>query len=313
MVQVIDLVKIYGNRTAINGISFEAKKGHILGLLGLNGAGKSTTMNIIAGCLGSTSGKVLIDGLNTEDYTDITKSKIGYLPEIPPIYQDMKVDEYLNFVYELKKVKLPKTKHITEICTLVGINDMRTRLIDNLSKGYKQRVGFAAALIGDPEVIILDEPTVGLDPSQMIEIRNLIKKLGKNKTVILSSHILSEVQAVCDHIVVIDKGRVVADGSTQKLTENLLDKTIYKIAVTGNKETIESALQAVKTLKKFIFIKQDDNDTYIYDLTGGAGLAVRKEIFRSIAKNNCEIVEMYPVTNSLEDVFLNLISTNGGE
>ena len=207
MIEVVNLSKHYGDKKAVDGISFKAESGEILGFLGPNGAGKSTTMNILTGYISSTDGKALIDGIDILENPIKAKQKIGYLPEIPPLYVDMTVKEYLCYVYDLKKCKLPRNTHLADICRLVKIENVYNRIIKNLSKGYKQRVGLAQALVGNPPVLILDEPTVGLDPNQIIEIRTLIKKLGRNHTVILSSHILSEVQAVCDRIVVINQER----------------------------------------------------------------------------------------------------------
>lgn len=217
MIQVKNITKTYGMNKAVDNISFTAEEGEILGFLGPNGAGKSTTMNILTGYISSTSGSAFIGGIDILEDPIAAKKKIGYLPEQPPLYSDMTVDEYLNFIYALKKSKLPKNTHLSEICELVKITDMRKRLIGNLSKGYRQRVGLAQALVGNPPILILDEPTVGLDPKQIIEIRSLIKKLGENHTVILSSHILPEIQAVCDKIVIINEGKIVADGTLEHL------------------------------------------------------------------------------------------------
>ena len=208
MIKIEHLVKNYGSNCAVDDISFSVQAGEIVGLLGPNGAGKSTTMNILTGYLSGTSGKVSIDGIDILADPLSAKKLIGYLPEQPPLYLDMTVDEYLSFGYELKGCKLPKQEHIAEVCEVVKISDVRKRVIRNLSKGYKQRVGIAQALIGNPKVIIFDEPTIGLDPKQIIEIRNLIRTLGKGHTVILSTHILQEVQAVCDRIVIINKGKI---------------------------------------------------------------------------------------------------------
>ena len=218
MVEVQNLTKRYGNIKAVDNISFSVEPGVILGFLGPNGAGKSTTMNIITGYISSTSGTVTIDGCDILDNPKQAKAKIGYLPEIPPLYIDMTVRKYLEFMFDLKRVKLPKDKHIAEVMRLVHITGMEGRLIKNLSKGYKQRVGFAQALLGNPPVLILDEPTVGLDPKQIIEIRNLIRSLGKKHTVIFSSHVLSEVSEICDRVIVIAKGKIVADAKTGELS-----------------------------------------------------------------------------------------------
>lgn len=216
MIEVKNLTKNYGDKRAVDNISFTANDGEILGFLGPNGAGKSTTMNILTGYISSTSGSALINGVDILEDPIKAKSNIGYLPELPPLYLDMTVKSYLNFIFDLKKCKLPRKSHLTDICELCKITDVKERIIKHLSKGFKQRVGLAQALIGNPPVLILDEPTVGLDPKQMVEIRTLIKKLGKNHTVILSSHILSEIQAVCDRVVIINKGEIAADDTAGK-------------------------------------------------------------------------------------------------
>lgn len=218
MIEVKNLTKRYGQNLALDRVSFKIEEGTIVGFLGPNGAGKSTTMNIITGYLSATSGEVTVSGKNTLEDPNEVKKQIGYLPEQPPLYMDMTVKEYLNFMYDLKKAKLPREDHIKEICRLVKIENVYNRLIGNLSKGYKQRVGIAQALLGSPRLIILDEPTVGLDPAQVIEIRKLIRELGRAHTVILSSHILSEVQAVCQQILILSKGHLAAAGSLEELT-----------------------------------------------------------------------------------------------
>lgn len=223
MIEVKNLTKRYGDIKAIDDISFTVDTGEVLGFLGPNGAGKSTTMNIITGYISSTSGTVTIDGSEILENPRETKSKIGYLPEIPPLYPDMTVQKYLEFMFDLKKVKLPKKEHIDEVMRLVRISDIGKRLIKNLSKGYRQRVGFAQALLGNPPVLILDEPTVGLDPKQIIEIRKLIRSLGKKHTVIFSSHVLSEISATCDRIIVIADGKLVANSKTDELSLSLAE------------------------------------------------------------------------------------------
>jgi ABC-2 type transport system ATP-binding protein len=231
MIEVKNLSKFYGGNKAVDDISFTAQSGEILGFLGPNGAGKTTTMNILTGYISCTSGSACLNGVDILQEPVAAKKNIGYLPEQPPVYLDMTVAEYLNFVYALKKSRIPKNSHLSEICELVKITEMRKRLIRNLSKGYRQRVGLAQALVGNPPILILDEPTVGLDPKQIIEIRTLIKKLGKNHTVILSSHILPEVQAVCDKIVIINQGKIVADDSAQGLVENMSKNNERKLIV----------------------------------------------------------------------------------
>ena len=241
MISVTGLSKRYGNYLAVSDINFEIKKGEIIGFLGPNGAGKSTIMNILTGYLSMTQGTVTIDGYDIVDYPEQAKKRIGYLPEIPPLYTDMKVREYLEFIYDLKKVKFPKKPHIDEVLKLVKITDVQNRLIKNLSKGYKQRVGFGAALVGNPDVLILDEPTVGLDPKQIIEIRSLITKLGKNHTIILSSHILSEIQAVCERIIIINRGRLIADDTAENLSNKVSsERTIVAEIICDEDKMLEA-------------------------------------------------------------------------
>ena len=252
MIEVKNLTKRYGANLALDNISFSVDEGNILGFLGPNGAGKTTTMNIITGYLSASSGNVTVGGYNTLDNPNEVKKMIGYLPEQPPLYMDMTVKEYLNFMYDLKKATLPKDKHLNEICRLTRIENVYNRLIANLSKGYKQRVGIAQALIGNPPVLILDEPTVGLDPKQIIEIRNLIKSLGRNHTVILSSHILPEVQAVCERVIVINRGKLVADGDTDTLAHNLSTDFRLIARIDGPEKEVEHALIAMENVKEVV-------------------------------------------------------------
>ena len=243
MIEVKNLVKKYGDHTAVDHLNFTVEKGKIYGFLGPNGAGKSTTMNMITGYIASTEGEILIDGHNILDEPKVAKKKIGYLPEIPPLYQDMTVLEYLKFAAELKAIpKEKREKNIKEVMSTTKLEDMKRRLIKNLSKGYKQRVGLAQALLGYPEVIILDEPTVGLDPKQIIEIRDLIKSLGQKHTVILSSHILSEVSAVCDHVLIIDKGKLVASDTPENLSKVMTGMNSLELTVKGEEAVIRDAL-----------------------------------------------------------------------
>lgn len=252
MIEVKNLTKSYGGAMtkAVDDVSFFAKEGEILGFLGPNGAGKTTTMNILTGYISCTSGSAVIDGTDVLEDPIAAKRKIGYLPEQPPLYLDMTVTEYLDFVYSLKKAKMPKRTHLNEICDLVKIGDMRNRLIRNLSKGYRQRVGLAQAFVGNPPILILDEPTVGLDPKQIIEIRTLIKQLGKNHTVILSSHILQEIQAVCDKIVIISKGKIVADDTTEQLSDSLSDNCLLNVEVrSGAREEVIKQIEKISGVK----------------------------------------------------------------
>ena len=260
MIEVKNLVKKYGDHTAVDHLSFHVDKGQIYGFLGPNGAGKSTTMNIMTGYIASTSGEVLIDGHNILEEPEAAKKCIGYLPEQPPLYFDMTVAEYLKFAAELKKVpKNERETQIEQVMELTGITAMANRLIKNLSKGYKQRVGLAQAILGYPEIIILDEPTVGLDPKQIIEIRELIRKLSEEHTIILSSHILSEVSAVCDYIMIINHGKLVASDTTENLMNHSLGSNTLELTVKGEKQDVEKMLRDVEEIQKLEW-KQGENE-----------------------------------------------------
>jgi len=310
MVEVKHLTKRYGVNTAIDNVSFMVEEGTIVGFLGPNGAGKTTTMNIITGYLSATSGSVTVSGIDTLEEPNEVKKMIGYLPEQPPLYLDMTVKEYLNFMYELKKVTLPKEKHIKEICGLTKIEEVYTRLIGNLSKGYRQRVGIAQALLGNPPVLILDEPTVGLDPKQIIEIRNLIQNLGKSHTVILSSHILSEVQAVCERIIVISNGRVVADGSADTLAHDLSDEHKLIARIEGPEKEI---IYAVKNLEKVVdVVSLGEKEKGVYDISieGEPDYDLRKPLFALLTRKGWPLLALKTTDLTLEDLFLRLTSTD---
>lgn len=313
MVEVKDLVKNYGNLAAVKGISFTAQKGEIVGFLGPNGAGKSTTMNIITGYLSSTQGSVTIDGYDILDNPMEARSKIGYLPEQPPLYLDMTVQEYLEFIYGLKKVKLPKKEHINEIMQLVKIDDIKGRVIRNLSKGYKQRVGFAQALVGNPPVLILDEPTVGLDPRQIIEMRSLIKSLGKKHTVIFSSHVLSEVAAICDRIVVISNGKITADAKTDEISTITSDVKKLALTVEGSSSTVLTLLGNVDGVTKVRRVLQESDTVYQYNVEYKKDTDIRRGVFRTLAKADCPVLEMKDAGLSLEESFLRLTGTTSVE
>ena len=306
MIEVKNLTKQYGSNLALNHISFSLEEGTILGFLGPNGAGKSTTMNIITGYLSPTEGSVKVDGFDTLEDSMEAKRHIGYLPEIPPLYPDMTVKEYLNFMYDLKKVKLPRKEHIAEICSLVKIDDVYNRLIANLSKGYRQRVGIAQALLGNPPVLILDEPTVGLDPKQIIEIRNLIKSLGKKHTVILSSHILPEVQAVCERVIVINRGAIVADGTPDSLAHNLSQENRLLLRMEGNEEAIKNGLQSLAGVKEVVSYGEKEPGVFAFSVEGDEEIDLRRPVFALAAQNQWPILAMQNTDLSLEDVFLRL-------
>ncbi len=318
MIEVQNLSKHYGDKAAVNNISFTANDGEILGFLGPNGAGKSTTMNMLTGYISSTSGKALINGIDILEDPIKAKKNIGYLPELPPLYMDMTVKEYLNFIYDLKKCKLPRVSHLKDICGLVKIDHVYNRVIRNLSKGYRQRVGVAQALVGNPPVLILDEPTVGLDPKQIIEIRTLIKKLGKNHTVILSSHILSEVQAVCDKIIVINEGRIVADDTETNLSDKLTGSHILTAKIEGEYESVAKKVLAIEGVE--VCRQVNENEGVIeYRIETEEGRDIRRELFNAMAGNGTPILELRSAELSLEDIFLRLTigeapaAINGGE
>ena len=307
MIEVKNLSKHYGEKKAVNNISFEVKDGEILGFLGPNGAGKSTTMNMLTGYVSSTSGQAIINGIDIMENPKKAKSNIGYLPEIPPIYPDMTVDAYINFVYDLKKCKLSRKKHLDEIYDLVKIRDVKNRIIKNLSKGYKQRVGLAQALIGNPSVLILDEPTVGLDPKQIIEIRSLIKKLGKNHTVILSSHILPEIQAVCDRIVIINKGTVVADGTADELSEHLTNDHKIIAQIEGPREEVYKAVRTLGNVISVVADMQRGTNTYEYEIDTKPGCDIRKPLNKLVMDRGWYLMMLQPNELTLEDVFLKIV------
>ena len=261
MIEVKNLVKRYGDHLAVDHLSFHVDKGQIYGFLGPNGAGKSTTMNIMTGYIASTEGEVLIDGHNILEEPEEAKKCIGYLPEQPPLYFDMTVWEYLKFAAELKKIKKSqRAEQVEEVMELTGISDMRNRLIKNLSKGYKQRVGLAQAILGYPEIIILDEPTVGLDPKQIIEIRELIKKLSEKHTVILSSHILSEVSAVCDYVMIINHGKLVASDTTENLSKMTLGSNTLELTIKGTKEEVNKLVSPLEMIRELEWMQSEEED-----------------------------------------------------
>ncbi|MBR5543508.1 MAG: ATP-binding cassette domain-containing protein [Oscillospiraceae bacterium] len=306
MIQIKNLSKRYGSKEAVRGISFCVSKGEIVGFLGPNGAGKSTTMNMLTGYLSATGGSASIAGFDVLDDAYEARRHVGYLPEQPPLYFDMTVNEYLNFVYELRRATQKKEEHISDICARVGLSDVRARLIKNLSKGYRQRVGIAQALIGDPDVLILDEPTVGLDPNQIVEIRNLIKSLGEDHTVILSTHIIPEVVAVCTRIVVINEGKIVADGKTEEIMQDLGGENRYEAEIDGDEDVaiaclagIAGVLDVSKPGKKYI-------------ITAKEGLDIRKDVFLAAAEQNLPLLSFAKAESSLESIFARL-TNKGGE
>lgn len=306
MIEVSSLSKRYGNHLAVDNVSFSIKKGEVVGFLGPNGAGKSTIMNIMTGYLSLTAGSVSIDEFDIMANPEEAKKRIGYLPEIPPLYTDMTVKEYLYFMYDLKKVKFPKKPHIEEIVRLVKIDNVYNRLIKNLSKGYRQRVGIAQALIGNPDLLILDEPTVGLDPKQIIEIRNLIARLGKNHTVILSSHILSEIQEVCERIIIINQGKIIADDTPENLSKNLSDDHSLVLRVKGSEAEIYKILSSVPGVKEFRCTGSKEAGTVDYVIEPKSGCDVRGAISDRMAERKKTILNLSSNEMTLEQIFLRL-------
>lgn len=307
MIEVSNLVKKYGDHTAVDHLSFQIEKGKIYGFLGPNGAGKSTTMNMITGYIASTEGKVMIDGHDILEEPEAAKKCIGYLPEMPPLYFDMTVLEYMKFAADLKKIpRNQKDKQIKEVMDMVKITDMKDRLIKNLSKGYRQRVGLAQAILGYPEVIILDEPTVGLDPKQIIEIRDLIKSLKQKHTVILSSHILSEVRAVCDYVLIISHGKLVASDTPDNLERLAAGSNSLLMKVKGEKDIIRKDLETIEGVTGVEMSYDSDEELWKTKVSIQENVDIREKVFYVMAKANCPIYEMQVKRVSLEDVFLEL-------
>lgn len=310
MIEVKHLTKRYGSHMAISDLNFSIENGKIYGFLGPNGAGKSTTMNIITGCLGPTDGEVFVDGHSVSEEPMQVKKLIGYLPEQPPLYSDMTPMEYLEFVAAAKNLPRGKqTEQIDRVMDKTGIREVRDRLIGNLSKGFKQRVGLAQALLGDPEVIILDEPTVGLDPAQIIEIRDMIRELGKDHTIILSSHILSEVQAVCDSIMIISKGKLVASDTPENLTQLFTGTTTLHLEAKGNETNIRNILDHIEPIEDTAF-KSSDKNTVLIDIKPEKDTDIRETVFTAFAEAGIPLLEMRMERASLEDVFLELTQGN---
>lgn len=309
MIEINNLVKKYGDHVAVDDLSLTVEPGKIYGFLGPNGAGKSTTMNIITGYLGATSGEVKINGHDIFKEPEEAKKCIGYLPEIPPLYVDMTVREYLDFVAELKKLeKSLRKRYVEEAMETTGITDVANRMIRNLSKGYRQRVGFAQAILGYPEIIILDEPTVGLDPKQIIEIRELIRKLGEKHTVILSSHILTEISAVCDHVFIISKGKLVASDATENLVSLMSGAQEIEVTVRTDVAEAQKELASIAAVSKVEVKNEDAGELIVY---AKKGADVREDVFRTLAEKHFAVLEMHTIEKSLEDVFLEI--TQEGE
>jgi ABC-type multidrug transport system, ATPase component len=313
VIEINHLVKKYGSHVAVDDLSLTVEPGKIYGFLGPNGAGKSTTMNIITGYLAATSGEVKINGFDVLKQPEEVKKCVGYLPELPPLYMDMTVKEYLDFVAELKKLeKSLRAGYVKEAMKITKTEEVSGRLIRNLSKGYRQRVGFAQAVLGYPEILILDEPTVGLDPKQIIEIRDLIKELGKKHTIILSSHILSEISAVCDHVFIISHGKLVASDSTENLLERMTGAQEIELLVKAEEDTAETAIREIAQVERCEKTESKEDGAVQLLVTAKKDADVREAIYHTCVEHHMPILEMKAASKSLEDVFLELTSQEGG-
>ncbi|MBR0343217.1 MAG: ATP-binding cassette domain-containing protein [Oscillospiraceae bacterium] len=313
LVEVDHVTKRYGDKLAVDDLSFSIDQGEVVGFLGPNGAGKSTTMNMITGYLSATEGNISIAGYDILEEPIEAKKHIGYLPEMPPLYVDMTVHEYLDFLYELKKCKIPRRQHLEEICEAVRITDVFERVIRNLSKGYRQRVGLAGALIGSPELLILDEPTVGLDPQQIIEIRSLIKELGSKCTVILSSHILSEIEAVCNRVLVIDHGRLIADDSPDNLSKNLSGDASVHVRVLGDEEGIRKTLVSLPKVKEVVYNGLKEESAHEFRVVPEERVDLRSDIAKALVNGGFDVIGLRFAEMTLEEIFLDLIAKEDRE
>mgnify|MGYP002794587634 FL=1 len=313
MIEINHLVKKYGSHVAVDDLSLTVEPGKIYGFLGPNGAGKSTTMNIITGYLAATGGEVKINGFDVLKQPEEAKKCVGYLPELPPLYMDMTVKEYLDFVAELKKLdKSLRAGYVKEAMKITKTEEVSGRLIRNLSKGYRQRVGFAQAVLGYPEILILDEPTVGLDPKQIIEIRDLIRELGKKHTIILSSHILSEISAVCDHVFIISHGKLVASDSTGNLLERMTGAQEIELLVKAEDDAAETAVREIAQVERCEKTESKEEGAVQLLVTAKKDTDVREAIYYTCVEHHMPILEMKAASKSLEDVFLELTSQEGG-
>jgi ABC-2 type transport system ATP-binding protein len=308
LIHIERLTKRYGDKLALDNVSFDVELGEVLGLLGLNGAGKTTVMNIITGYIGATSGTVTVDGHDVSREPLAAKRVIGYLPEQLAFYGDMRVREYLDFVCDLKGVKEGRSKHLGGICEKVGISHMTGRMVRNLSRGYRQRLGFAQALVGDPKVLILDEPTAGLDPSQIVEIRSLVGEIGKTRTVVISSHVLSEMQAVCNRVVVLHEGKVVADDTQENLSRTIPAPHRILARIEGKPKQVKAALRNIPGLKQVTTLAQKEPNAFQYIIESDEKLDIRADVFRSLARADLPLLSTQSSETSLETVFLHLIA-----
>lgn len=311
MIELKNVTKKYGPTTAVDDISFEVKDGEIVGLLGPNGAGKTTTMNMITGYIEQTSGQILVNGNDILKKTNKVKKQIGYMPEGTPLYYELTPKEFISYMAELKLVKRKERKdEVARVLKEVGIEDVQDRLIKNLSRGYKQRVSLAGALVGNPDVIILDEPTVGLDPKQITEIRELIKKLGKKHTVILSSHILSEVSQICERVIIINKGKIVAIDTPENLEKATRDNNAISITIEDPKNNINKIKEKIKEISKVDFIKDNDDGTKEYAIISSSNVDLRKKLFDVLPKMDIVIFELKKSETTLEEAFIKLIDNS---
>lgn len=313
MIEIQNISKRYGDKYAVRDATFTIKKGEILGFLGRNGAGKTTTMNIVTGYISSSAGRVLLDGHDILEEPRLVKRHIGYLPEQPPLYMDMTVEEYLTFVCDIKEVRKRSQKpHLDDIYELVKITNERKRLIKNLSKGYKQRVGLAQALVGNPDIVILDEPTVGLDPRQIIEIRRLIKDLGTDHTVVLSSHILHEVADVCERVVIINKGEIVAQDTLDNLTRNLAEAPSLVVRIAGDEKKAARLVRELPGVRDVQAMGQKEPGTVDLIIECEQGSDIRRQMFNTVASAGMHILMLKGMDATLEDIFLKLTQEKEG-
>ena len=313
MIQVENITKRYGNFTAVDGISFDIDEGEIVGFLGPNGAGKSTTMNMITGFIEPSDGRIIVDGYDISKKPQKAKRQIGYMPEGVPLYSDLTVKEFVAYMADLKGCeKKTKKEEIKKVLEETGLTEVQNKLTKNLSRGYKQRVSMAGALVGNPKVIILDEPTVGLDPKQVTEIRTLIKNLGKKHTVILSSHILSEVSQICNRVIIINKGKIVAIDTPENLENKVAQNNVVYVTVEDPENKMDSIKEKLKNIKDIQFVVENEDKTKKYIIKGEKDIDLRKEIFETLAKEGITIFEMKKADATLEDAFMKLIndSTN---
>ena len=312
MIEVKNITKKYGNFTAVDNINFKIEEGEIIGLLGPNGAGKSTTMNMITGYIEPTEGEIIVNGYDISKKPKKAKAQIGYMPEGVPLYSDLTVKEFVTYMAELKKVdRKTRKEKVEKIIEQTGLKDVEKKLTRNLSRGYKQRVSMAGALVGEPKILILDEPTVGLDPKQITEIRALIKELGKTHTVILSSHILSEVSQICNKVIIINKGKIVAVDTPENLEKKVASNNTTFVTVEDTENKMETIKETIPEIKEIKLIKENEDGTKQYALESDKDVDLRKIVFNKFAKENITIFEMKKADTTLEDAFMKLIE--GGE